>query len=244
VNVQDAKDSSPVHRAVAKNNLEILKLLLSDERKEEVELALALRDEADLTPILMAAKLGLTNILKYFIEELSDETWREDAVSMTYLALEVGCEDILDVLKHNHTVWSQEWRVDDQTFLQKAVITGNIIAVETIINRRYFTDEDWIPAKNLVKMKLGNDDKWKKILDLFLEEEKTVKKKMKPTKEKNKSNTMNTVKNVMKVWSKLKPSGNDENVNSNEDKFTVEHGLETGKEGSLYEANMGYNSDE
>merc|ERR1712098_909339 len=125
-----------------------------------------------------------------------------------------------------------------QTFLQKAVMNGNIIAVETIINRRYFTAEDWIPAKNLVEMKLGKDDKWKQILDLFHEEERNEERKMKQPKDKNKSNNINVVKKGVKmVLSKLKPTGNNENLTSTEDKFTAEHGIETGQEGSPYEAN-------
>jgi len=138
----------------------------------------------------MAVTRGFDKIVKWIIEDLGDVTWREEEVLLTYWAVERGDRKILEILSRNGAVWNEDWKVDKMAFLQKAVKDGNVKAVETIVTRKYFKENDWIPARMIAQEKAEKGhNNWISIYKIF----KNAEDKKRKEEKKNKNSKTNDV---------------------------------------------------
>lgn len=87
-------------------------------------------------------------------------------------------EKILDILFRNGAEWSEDWKIDEMTFLHKAVNDENDEAVKMIVSRNYYKygDSDWEYARDRAKEKTnqkdGSGQKWININNTLIETNK------------------------------------------------------------------------
>jgi hypothetical protein len=172
---------------------------------------------------------GFDKIVRYIIEELRDETWRSEEVSLIYSAIKNGHNNTLDILINNNTKWNQDWKINDKSFLLTFVMNGNLEAVKTIVKKEMFSNDDLKEAQKIAcdtKEKCISEDleKWNNIIDIMGRKGEQTKpksnKEIKQTKNENKKKTSsgkNLITNLKNQYkNKKSQQGDNHHLETNE----------------------------
>jgi len=114
--------------------------------------------------------MGFDKIVKYIIEDLKDETWKDEQVNLVYWACQTQRKKTLDVLVRNGATWTKDWKIEGTSFLQKAVIDGNLEGVKTIMVKEYFEANERMYVRILVEAHIEittAKDIWEPILKII-----------------------------------------------------------------------------
>ena len=147
---------NPLHSAVLKNNLKVIKLILN---KQEGGLDTSLQRGQNKenpqnllnqkwkqtkknqyiseTPIELAVRLGYTNIVKFILDEC-DNSWGQTeghhVMQLTYGAARGGHSKIVDILLDGKA-FDPKYRIGEDTCLERAIKAKNPVAVNILLGK-------------------------------------------------------------------------------------------------------------